>query len=386
MGNDMRWGIVTALVAGAGCASGARMATGHLVKYQPGQPVLMPAKAGISDGVLGLGFTRDFNDRNSRGGELRLYEPAADESSTFDYDKYDSSFEMLDDRLKIRGHVSFLFFDAGVTYEEGKWYARYSIYRVMRVKRLTRKAPPKGRTDLVATAIYYGWSLNYVIYGDVESFGGDLGIHVGAFGAGLKAEIQKRRLKTALSVVGLKPRRSDEVVLAFTPDDVRRDFEEPESTKAVPIFVEYTPVRAFDVEQPEFYRVPFKEGAYTISHFHLAIAPRNDGKRWDVQSELPEPEVRLMVDGELVGTCGWLNETLEPDCEKYFYGKRIKIKEDSVITFSVRDMDDPTKDVWEDVGSGEAREFFTRGRPNVPIDFDTQPNIVKAQVVLSPAR
>lgn len=384
----MRWGRSAAAFAVlsmcVGCVSASRRGVGQLVRYNPGQSILIPAKVGTTESVLGVGFTTDFNDRNSRGGELRLYPPELEESTSYDYDKYDARIEMLDDQLKIRGHVSYLFFDAGITYQEDQWYARYSIYRVMRVKKLVRRNPPMAQTDLVATAIYYGWSLNYVIQGDLDSFGGDLGVYVGLFGAGLKAEIEKRRLKTSLSVVGLKPKKPNEVVLAFTPEDVRAHFFEPERTDAVPIFVEYSPVKSFAVPQPPLYQMPFREGAYTISHFHLTIAPKNNGKKWDQFSDLPDPEVKLMVDGQLVGTCGWLNESMEPDCEKYFHGKRIRVKPSSVISFAVRDMDGDEE--WEDVGGGAVRGFFTRSRPNAPIDFDTDPNIVKAKIILSPAR
>jgi hypothetical protein len=343
-------------------------------KIPSGRPVFFAAEMGITPDILGMGFERNLTTTDANGIPHRVYPNKTVEVAV---NQYDAKFEIIDNSLLLDAHAHYLFVQAGVKTSTNKRYMIVRAYQVSKVTKLVAEGPPMARAPMYASKIYYGWALYVVIEGESSTFTTEVAANLMAAGGRLATAIKSYRLTSHIHLIGLQPKKTGDVPLVVSVDEVRQNFETARA--AQPIFVEYALTQDLVADVIPWSKNELKPGSYFVAVDLAVMDSKANGKSWDVGS-LPDPLVTLLVNGRAEASCKQ-QDSMESHCLR---GRMIDVAEDTTIAIHVEEADlvvnDPVGDTFP------LKVMRSGATPGTPIQLKTTGQLRWATLTLTPVR
>lgn len=337
-----------------------------------GHKLLVAAELGTTNDILGRGFDRTLSDFAPDGSIRRVYPAVFDEVPV---KQYDLRFEAIENTLELNAHARYLFARAGVKRQSDRRYMVLRVSYIDKVAVLRPDAAPLLDSDLYASRLFYGWALYIVIEGAASSFTTDIAAALTGAGTELENVIREHRLSSHVHAIGLQSREAGAVVIAATPQQIENAFKTPEVS--VPILVEYTTRREFDIEALPWTRAELIPGKYRVDVKVEVLPTKSDGRAWDGLGGPPDPVVALYINQNRVGSC------TQKDSEIHLClnGQVVDIDATSVIQMAVWDKDFSEND---EIGTAGPLQPIGHAGLNKPVYLSTQGQIKSAEITFRP--
>lgn len=299
-----------------------------IAELPQGGRTTVPAPAGTTSDVLGMGASERFSDKDAQGRTIRVF-PAVYRSATDN--RTHQKYRLIENEFELGASSAFTLGQGKGTLRADQRYLTWSVYHVSHVDTLERTTPPQAEAPLVAVRVFHGWAHHLVVAGDRANFTAELATLVRrAMTQGepqLKALIESRHLQIERVAVGLETPKAQMEYLT-DPEQVERHFKP--SAKPEPIFIEYEAMRPTKLASLKWERTPLVPGDWRIDSVAISIARRKaDGNPWDADDEFPDPFVKVLINGRQV------DHLFRPDVFELEYSPRKVVNLDEVVSLRV---------------------------------------------------
>lgn len=335
-----------------------------VVVVPKGTNLLLPAKMGTDHTILGKGFSSTLTEVDDAGQVPRAYPPRL---KTIRISNYKADFVRVENKFELNAYANYLLARFNMKAQSNQRYAALRVYQLGKIDELVRKGPPTGHAHVVATRVYYGWALYYVIYGSEADFTLGAAAELGKLGGGFDITLKEYNLKSQLDFAGLTQKQKGAVSIVTDLKGVQEEFKI--SQTPAPVFVEYTVVKDITSEAIAWSKhARIVPGKYQIYIDELKVNQKKvNGKPWDWGSTA-DPLVNVMLDGQLVAT-SHERDTITPKCTD-INGKVIQVGSNSVLQIVVIDKDLSDNDP---IGETLPLPLLTQGRARSAFDIAIKP-------------
>ncbi len=308
------------------CSGFQLLAQENQITIKKGESIEVIAPSETSKRIFGKMFDANFSElvgRDEIDGDVDSY----------DVDEYKVKYQQINNMLEFNAFAKF-YGILGVNFN-AKSNDRYAVLQVTSISRVENFIPddlPSGYY-FYPSKIAYGWSVNYIIWGNSKSFTSDISADISSLISGaninLKGIISKSNLSYKLELRGLR-QRSDSDIIVLDPKEIKNNFI---PGKPQPIFVEYRASNDQLTNAIQWETNKIGEGEYSIEWIEFGINPTDNlGNSWDTFGGI-NPIVYFK-------NAAYIGESDNFSRQIVKIGKNIDINNNTSLYFNIYDKDD----------------------------------------------